>query len=173
MSGMSGRSEEIADARRATVERAIREIRASLPIPPWSAQTHTDLGLAIRPEADWQRVRVAVNLRLLRVDENLRAAAGAFDAEVGLQLLDEVEEELRDLRVNALPGLVEAIEAHDEAAGHQVELRQLREGYRRSHRRWARWGVVLGPIARRRRAALDREIEWIDEQLWVSTGFDS
>lgn len=168
MNGTNGGAGESAEARRAVIKQAIRDIRESLPIPPWATHTHTDLGLAVRPEADWQRVRVAVNLRLLRVDQSLKAAAGAVDTEVAFRLFDGVEDELRDLRVNALPELAEAIDAHDEAAKRQVELEELREGYRHSRRRWARWALVLGPIALQRCKALDGEIHWIDEQLQIN-----
>jgi hypothetical protein len=155
-----------AEARRAAVERAIRDIRESLPLPPWATHTHTDLGLGVRPEADWQRARVAMNLRLLRVDQTLKTA-GTADTAAAFQLLDGVEEELRDLRVNGLPELAKAIEAHDEAAKWQVELEKTREGLRRRLQRWERWGFILGPVGRRRRARLDGEIRLVDERLSV------
>lgn len=127
-------SEEVG-SRLPEVERRSQSIRDSLPAPPTSARTYSDLAPNLRPDIDWSVQRSKVKQGLAKVDHTVagldeedtiqgRIAALAASSEA----LDVIEGEARDLP--------DVIAAHDAASKRQDELEALRAAAEGERDKW-------------------------------------
>jgi tetratricopeptide (TPR) repeat protein len=137
-----GELAETVASRRGDLKGEICRIRDALPTPPKYPRSYTELGLGVRPESDWNQLRVEIDRNLNAFEQAVEAAVTDSSLQAAIRAFDDTKGRAAELSAKALPELTAAIADHDAAAQRQYELEVQRQEAKQNRDRWA-WLVTL------------------------------